>query len=285
MRENYRQTILLRLVNTAFIVIALAVFKPFGLGLFAGAWPYLHLLLLWIYGVAVCFLTEAIMKYLVRMPRSLSRGVDYIIRRNLRFQCINTPLEAFMICLYRHIVLDGYVSGNRLSWGNYLETLFIVAFCSFALGLYWRYKFRNRYLAMELEEMQQMNERLKEMQAPLCLPKTVTLTGSTNESVTLVPLYLLYIEAVGNYVKVHHLKDGTPRTDMIRATSRQMEEALQTYPMMVRCHRAFLVNLQQVEQVVSRGGTLQLIIKHTGDVIPVSRSHKRRIGERLEVRR
>ena len=35
-----------------------------------------------------------------------------------------------------------------------------------------------------------------------------TLTGTTNESVTLDISHLLYIEAVGNYVKVCHLRDG-----------------------------------------------------------------------------
>ena len=39
-------------------------------------------------------------------------------------------------------------------------------------------------------------------------PQTLTLTGTTNESVTLDISHLLYIEAVGNYVKVCHLRDG-----------------------------------------------------------------------------
>ena len=60
---------------------------------------------------------------------------------------------------------------------------------------------------------------------------------------------------------------------MLRATSKQMEETLQPYPMIVRCHRAFLVNLQQVEQIVSHSGSMQLQIKHSNDSIPVSRSN------------
>jgi DNA repair exonuclease SbcCD ATPase subunit len=105
------------------------------------------------------------------------------------------------------------------------------------------------------------------------LQDTLCLTGSTNESVTLEISDLLYIEAVGNYVKVCQLRDGKVRTDMLRATSKQMEETLQPYPMIVRCHRAFLVNLQQVEQIVSHSGSMQLHIKHANDSIPVSRSN------------
>ena len=85
--------------------------------------------------------------------------------------------------------------------------------------------------------------------------------------------HLLFIEAVGNYVKVSHLRDGQVRTDMLRATMKQMEETLQGYPMIVRCHRAFLVNLGQVEQIISHSGSTQLLIKHCHESLPVSRSN------------
>ena len=42
--------------------------------------------------------------------------------------------------------------------------------------------------------------------------------------------------------------------------------------MIVRCHRAFLVNLGQVEQVVYKSGSMQLVVRHCPEHIPVSRS-------------
>ena len=223
---------------------------------------------------------------MVHMPRSYERGINYIISRNLRFQLINTPLVALFICLYRHFMMSSLVESNQFSLSNYLETLAIIAFLSFAIGLYWRFKFRNKYLAMELEETKLLNEELKKMQKPeQLLPHVVEktsekplqqelkLTGTTNESVTLHISHLLFIEAVGNYVKVCHLRDGQVRTDMLRATMKQMEETLKGYPMIVRCHRAFLVNLGQVEQIISHSGSTQLLIKNCHESLPVSRSN------------
>jgi DNA-binding LytR/AlgR family response regulator len=240
-------------------------------------------------------MTDIILKYVIKMPRSFKKGIEYIIRRNLWFQFINTPLVALGICLYRHFVLNDRVEGNQLSLVNFLETFAIIAFCSFAIGLYWRFKYRSRYLAMELEETRLLNEELKEMQqAPLSPPEGgtidpsvsrtieapsgavgggLTLTGTTNESVTLQISHLLYIEAVGNYVKVSHLRDGQVHTDMLRATMKQMEETLLGYPMIVRCHRAFIVNLAQVEQITSHSGSTQLLVKHCHESLPVSRSN------------
>ena len=292
-----------RIISTTFIVVALAVFKPFGLD--AWQWQaYVHLVILGLIGFSICMMTDIILKYIVKMPRSFKKGAEYIIRRNLWFQFINTPLVALGICLYRHFVLSDRVASNQLSVVNFFETLLIIAFCSFAIGLYWRFKFRSKYLAMELEETRLLNEELKKMQlkvtpspsqgedvekdhtnvAPASsgnrtsppldgLGEALTLTGTTNESVTLQISHLLFIEAVGNYVKVSHLRDEQVHTDMLRATMKQMEETLQGYPMIVRCHRAFLVNLGQVEQIVSYSGSTQLLIKHCHESLPVSRSN------------
>jgi len=293
MNKGQRETMTIRVASTAFVTLALAVFKPFGLD--AWHWQaYVHLAIIFLLGVAACMLTDVVLKYVVRMPRSYDHGVSYIIRRNLWFQLINTPLVALVICLYRHFVLSDRVPGNQLSWGNYFETLLIIAFCSFAIGLYWRFKYRSRYLAMELEETRQLNEQLMRSQAAASEPPVgspserhdegdapLVLTGTTNETVTLHIAHLLYIEAVGNYVKVCHLCGGEVRTDMLRATMKQTEDSLQAYPMVVRCHRAFLVNLVQVEQFVTRSGSMLLLIKHTGDTIPVSRSNMAHVKEAL----
>ena len=291
MNKGHKETISIRFVSTAFMVLAIAIFKPFGLEVWQ--WQaYIHLLGIFALGLFSCFLTEVILKYVVRMPRSYDRGVSYIISRNLRFQCINTPLVSLLICIYRHMAMSELVEGNKLSLGNYLETLAIIAFLSFAIGLYWRFKFRSRYLAAELEETRQMNEQLKKLQTSSQSPQMIeeditsqdsqiTLEGNTNESVSLEISDLFYIEAVGNYVKVVSKRDGEVHTTMLRATMKQMEDALQAYPMIVRCHRAFMVNLGQVEQISSNSRAMQLVIRQTHDAIPVSRSNVNKLKELL----
>lgn len=306
MSQAQKDTIRTRVISIAFIVLALAIFKPFGLE----AWQWMglaHLFAIFLLGIISCIITEGILKYIVRKPRSLERGVDYIISRNLWFQLINTPLVALAICIYRHLVMSDLVAGNVLSWSNYFETLLIIAFCSFAIGLYWRFKFRSRFLAAELEETRQLNEQLKKLQQEaqaktvetastteegtvtqpvVTMPQsesTILLQGSTSESVSLQIPDLLYIEAVGNYVKVYYLQEGEVRHDTLRATSKQMEMDLQDFPRIVRCHRAFLVNLQQVERIVSQSGSMQLIIKHCNDSIPVSRSNMAQVKEAIKL--
>jgi len=296
MNNSHKETISIRIISCAFMVLAIAIFKPFGLEV----WQWqacVHLLAIFALGLLSCFLTEVILRYIVRMPRSYDRGVSYIISRNLRFQCINTPLVSLFICLYRHLAMSSLVEGNKLSLSNYLETLMIIAFLSFAIGLYWRFKFRSRYLAVELEETRQLNEQLKNLQTSNAVVhrqtedsppvggtdqnSQITLEGTTNEHVTLEISDLLYIEAVGNYVKVCQLQGNEVHTNMLRATMKQMEDSLQAYPMIVRCHRAFMVNLGQVEQISSNSRAMQLVMRHGHDAIPVSRSNVNKLKELL----
>ena len=310
MTNGKKEVLKVRIVSVSFFVFSMAIFKPFGLG----AWQWkacIHLVALWLLGFLVCLVSEAMVEYLFRMPHTNERGVEYIIRRNLRFQVVNTLLVSLMVCLYRHFMLSSRIEGNRLSWANFLDTLGIVAFSSFAIGIYWRFKFRSRYLKSELEETRQFNEQLQKLHqmaeqraknvetslaadaavvsdeaqqssAPLQPADEITLSGSTSESVTLRIQNLLYVEAVGNYVKVFQWHDGRQRVDMLRTTSKQVEETLAAYPMIVRCHRAFIVNLCQVDEIISKGGAMQLVIKHCNDALPVSRSNMAGIKEAVK---
>ena len=294
MNNSHKETISIRIVSCAFMVLAIAIFKPFGLEVWQ--WQaYIHLLSIFVLGLLSCLLTEIILKYVIRMPHSYDRGVSYVISRNLRFQCINTALVSLIICLYRHFAMSNLVEANRLSLSNYLETLVIIAFLSFAIGLYWRFKFRSRYLAAELEETILLNEQLNKLQtsgqdsrptqdSSTSQDSQITLEGNTNEHVSLEISDLLYIEAVGNYVKVVSKRENDVHTNMLRATMKQMEDALQAYPMIVRCHRAFMVNLGQVEQISSNSRAMQLVMRHSHDAIPVSRSNVNKLKELLEQR-
>ena len=313
MKKERLEILKVRVISSLFVAVALMVFKSIGFG--AWQWQaYMHLFNIFVLGVIVCMLTDYVVSHIGLKNTTSAEGVDIIIRRNLWFQLINTPLIALMICIYRHVVLSGKIEDNQLSWGNFFETLLIIAFCSFAIGLYWRFKFRSQYLAAELEETKQLNEQLQKLQqvstssggelrnsealasqsitqvlptssSPLSAsaPATITLTGSTSESISLLVSNLLYVEAVGNYVKIYQLREGKVHNDMLRATSKQIEDDLRLYPMVVRCHRAFLVNLGQVEQIVSKSGAMQLLMKHCHDYLPVSRSNTTQVKEALKI--
>jgi hypothetical protein len=97
--------------------------------------------------------------------------------------------------------------------------------------------------------------------------KAVNLSGNTRDALTLCPHDVIYIEASGNYVHVHYSENGQITEKTLRATLLQMEEQLGGYPFLVRCHRAFIVNISCIENIKGR----KIRLKSTDTEIPVSK--------------
>ena len=75
MTQGRIETITTRIISTTFMVMALAVFKPFGLD--AWQWQaYVHLVALGVIGFSICMVTDIILKYVVKMPRSFKRVLN-----------------------------------------------------------------------------------------------------------------------------------------------------------------------------------------------------------------
>jgi hypothetical protein len=114
----------------------------------------------------------------------------------------------------------------------------------------------------------------------------ITLSGRTKDSLMLKPNHILYMEVLGNYVDVHYLdKNEKISRKTIRTTIQQMEEALENYPAVIRCHRTYIVNVSHVEKVNTSQQGLLLMLKYVNKEIPVSRTYKKNFRPFLEINR
>ena len=87
----------------------------------------------------------------------------------------------------------------------------------------------------------------------------------------------LYIESSDNYVAIWYLKNNLPRKQMMRMTLQRMAEQLQGTNVM-RCHRSYLVNMEQVK-VLRRdkeGFFIEMGINGVPD-LPVSKTYSEEI--------
>ena len=151
---------------------------------------------------------------------------------------------------------------------------------------------RNLQLSHNLQEAVAMNARLAErVQAEVVSePRSaeareeVLLEGGTKESLALDPVRLLYAESEGNYVRLHYLDadSGKPAVKLLRLTLKQAEDAFLDYSYIIRCHRAYLVNLHRVAQVSGNAQGYRLHLEEYGTEIPVSRSYAVRVKRALE---
>lgn len=83
---------------------------------------------------------------------------------------------------------------------------------------------------------------------------------------------LLYIEAADNYSNIVFLEEGKVKKQLIRSSLKRTEEFIKN-PLVLRCHRTFIVNLLKVNKVEGNAAGYRLILDNLERHIPVSRSY------------
>ena len=102
----------------------------------------------------------------------------------------------------------------------------------------------------------------------------IVLTGSTRDQVEVKASSILFLTSESNYVKVMYVDaEDRVQSKMIRQTMNNIESQLNAYPHIIRCHRAFIVNLQRVRHASTSPSGLQLSLDATTLHVPVSKTY------------
>ncbi|MDN4166980.1 LytTR family DNA-binding domain-containing protein [Cytophagales bacterium LB-30] len=89
------------------------------------------------------------------------------------------------------------------------------------------------------------------------------------------PKKIQFIKSDGNYIEIYHLNDSQElKKQLIRNMLSEVEKSLsQAY--FWRVHKSFIANLHQVESVIGNARDLELVMKRSGERVPVSRTKAR----------
>ena len=185
------------------------------------------------------------------------------------------------VCVWLYVAwLCGVMPGVRLFFTVLLWVLILGAFPTVLFAM-WN---RNIRLARNLREATELNLRLSQKpEAAETPPATLVFSGGTRETLELDARSFLYAESEGNYVRLHYLspKDNRPVSKLLRLTMKQAEALVASAPFIVRCHRAFLVNLHQVSKVDGNSQGYRLRLEGCAEEVPVSRGYAKDVKNRL----
>lgn len=175
---------------------------------------------------------------------------------------------------------------NWLIWNTIIGLLIIASILCVMIRN--RRKYHQHLQDLERELNLKINEitiREKDMKTRISSEEKcqkVLLTGSTREQIEVEASSILFLTSESNYVKVLHLDaDGKVQSKMIRQTMNNIESQLNGYPYIIRCHRAFIVNLQHVRQATSSPTGLQLTLDASSLLVPVSKTYLSLVKESL----
>ena len=112
--------------------------------------------------------------------------------------------------------------------------------------------------------------------------KVFTITSDNEkEKIAVQESQLAYIESASNYIKVYFEHQQKLSFTILRTTMKKAGELLTDSPVMFRCHRAFIVNLDKIEKVEGNAQGYKLKLKGTTDRVPVSRSLNKEFADGL----
>ena len=84
---------------------------------------------------------------------------------------------------------------------------------------------------------------------------------------------LLFIKSADNYIEVHFLENGVISKSLLRTSIKKLETAFSNTPI-IRCHRSFIVNTNNIELTKKTSSGYSLKLNQVSELtIPVSKSY------------
>ena len=258
--------------------VVLGVLLLFGGGKFRADGLATRLLLLLTAGITLAVFVAGYV-----LPKLLPRLYDED-RWTIWKQALHVPVVLLLVSISNQLIL--YLTGNDyppFGW-MYLNVLLIGIFPATLDVLLTE----QRRLRRNLVHAQLMNAQLSPSvpatsyeSGPLAavtnypdsLEEIVLTSENGRDRLLLAAEQLRYIESVGNYVDVYWVNAGVVQKTVLRATLKDVAALLTPYPAFLRCHRAFLINLNAVTHTDGNARGYQLTLTDVPATIPVSRGY------------
>lgn len=122
-----------------------------------------------------------------------------------------------------------------------------------------------------------------EVSAPVAAILPLHLKGDNlSENLQLAAADFLFAAAADNYTNIYYLKGGLVQQVLFRVSVKSLAAQLAGASSIFRCHKSFLVNLQQVAHISGNAQGYKLHLQQNEFTVPVSRSLNGQIKQQLQ---
>lgn len=246
-----------------FSVAFLNIFEPFNIGRWYSDSGFIQFLRLSGYGVVV-----ALVFLFTQFP----------LRRI--FQMYTFKIKTYLLWLFIEISLISlvyiFLYGNPL--GNFLND-FIFSIKYTVLGICLPYTF-----AVLIIYYKNQRAEIKKLQNQVSKTNDKRLLNFKDENgkmrFSVQAKDVLVLESTDNYVTVYYILENKVQRTLLRNTLKNLEEMF-AESSIVRCHRSYMVNLQNVDFLQKDGKKINIRIKHMEQSVPVSQKYSSRFIDLL----
>ncbi len=267
-----------------FVAFFLIVFQPFGTENWTTEFKFYKLLG---YGFVTFLMPTLLIIIRVQFVDTEKSEEDWTIAKEIFWLMLTLVSIAIGNMIYAT-----WLDITTFSFASFLSSLAIVMVIGvFPILASIQMKYQ-RYLALNSSEAQKLDNDIadfqqkhveNEHQTPLGMTDARCLTFSSENDKEVLEVekdQLLYLESADNYVNIVVLADQKVTKHLLRGTLRRFESQMNV-DHIVRCHRSYIVNLQQVEHIQGNAQGYRISLKRDRKVIPVSRNYGAIIHEKL----
>ena len=277
--EDWEMRWVVILFHGIFVVIFLSIFKPFQ-EVFTADNPFINVG----FGIVVSTVL-AFNHFLISniLPIDLKK---WTIGRSILWTMYDVLAVIIGVFIYKNYWTDfDFFTWNglwKVTYSTILSAIIPVMISTILLEN-WLLR-RNLRRASQLQKTVQLQQPtiVSPKEIPTTTPGILTLySDNKSEWIKLRPNDLILLESSDNYVCLHYKEKDNIQKKLLRSTLTKIEEQI-TIPSIFRCHRSFMVNLNQIKQVHGNSRGLQLDLLDMEQTIPVSRKYVKSIQQRLE---
>ena len=275
LEQRQSRKLLVALAFGVFVFLFLFFFRPFGLYVM----PSGELEIISMHFGVIC--TGALLFNFFVLPqfiRVLTDDINWTVAKEISYTLWNIITIALGNTIYASIYLEAGFSTSRVLF--YLSATLAIAI--FPVSIHVLIK-NSILLKRNLKEAQNISVGMHHKKRLTATPEATLTINSENKSdkFTILACNLLYITSADNYIEIFYLENGSIKTKLIRATLKSARDDLRSFTAFYRCHRGWIVNLDQVESITGNAQGYRLILNHTDVTIPVSRNLNTEITNRL----
>ena len=224
--------------------------------------------------ILVLLLFFIILTYFLKLEEVWTVGKE-MLALVIAFLCVG--IGQFLI---RDIIYD---NPNNWSWNYFFEEIrntFLVGilFTSILVPLNW-----NRLYRHNLSMANTLNNSRPELNTPKS-PTTVFITTQVKaDNFELDVSRFLFAKAEGNYLEIFQKKNDSFEKLVKRIPIKEFEAQLSSYPAILKTHRSYLVNLNEIKTVEGNAQGYRLFGKDFPEKVPVSRNMISKFEKRMQV--
>jgi len=140
---------------------------------------------------------------------------------------------------------------------------------------------QERLLRSHLISAQQLNKQLLEKKQHQ--KKLIHFVSDyKNDTLTIKADLLIAIKSSDNYIEVYYKNNELVKKQIIRSSLKRVEELINKYEFILRCHRSYIVNIKFINEIQGNPQGFKLFLVDTDFTVPVSQKYIHELKNKIK---